>query len=177
MGSRERQVKICHNGIACCQTVPGRAVAARLPWLPTRAGCICEDGGACWCPKAKFYPADENTDGWLMLSLRPFHIVSFNEAMPDTHAHLHTALPALLCSLTEMSASFQALNPTDSPVLHIPISNLEQILDFSTALTQADGLTKGLVQTANDSVSGKRKKKRKNKEKKIQKTAKTTESV
>lgn len=83
MDSREKQVKICHTGITCCQTVPGMAAVARPPQLPPmQASCICKDGGVCWCPKTKFYPADENMDGWVMLSVRHFHIVSFNEAVP-----------------------------------------------------------------------------------------------
>lgn len=98
MDSRERQVKSCHTGIACCQTVPGKATAAQPPLLPTQAGCICEDGGACWCPKAKFYPADENMDGWLVLCVRHFHIVIFNEAVPSTPC-MSSYSPALYASL------------------------------------------------------------------------------
>lgn len=128
MDSRERQVKICHIGISCFQTVPGKT-ASRPPELPTQVVCICEDGGACWCPRATFYLADENIDGYLMLSVRHFHVVSFNEAVASTPC-------MFLCPSCLLGVHHFRLSTTDSLTLHLLIPNTEQIQNFSEALTQ-----------------------------------------
>lgn len=73
------------------------------------------------------------------------------------------------------STSFQALEPADSLMLHLPIPNPEHIQDFCIALTSR-WPTKGLVQNANGFVSGTNKKERKGGGGREEKT-KTTESA